>query len=172
SIDPNAVISTTGIDGYSRRTISSNDSPSSGVFMRMSLSRRSGGCWATASSAASPLFAKTAPKPSRAKTSQSSSHVTASSSTVRICGILRGIQTHLSKFRRQRLKLHRRQDHSKLGASLNFHAVDPAAVFENDLAGNCKTEAAAGLFGGPHRLKQMVLRFVADACARVDQTHF
>src|SRR5689334_17487527 len=122
--------------------------------MRMSLSRRSGGCRATSANAASPLFAKTAPKPSRAKTSQSSSHVTASSSTVRICGILRGIQTHLSKFRRHTPNLHRRQDHSKLSAFLNFHrTVDPAAMFENDLAGNCKTEAAAGLFGGPHRLE-------------------
>src|ERR1051326_8747120 len=59
--------------------ISKSESPSSRVFMRMSLSSKSGRWRATSTSASSPLFANVASKPSRVKTSHSNSHATANS---------------------------------------------------------------------------------------------
>src|SRR5262245_1813905 len=126
--------------------------------MRMSLSRMSGRCCATEASAASPLFAKVAPNPARVKTSQSSSHVTESSSTVRICGILRGICIHLVCF-------YYGQHHSKLSALHDFNRSNFASMFDDDLTRDGETQTAAGLLSGPHRLEQVIPGIVADARA-------
>src|ERR1700752_869411 len=123
-------------------------------------------------SADSPLFANAAPKPSRAKTSQRSSQVTASSSTVKICGILCGIQRHLNKLRCSRPGFDRRQQHPKLRARFNFIAANLSAMLENNLTCNRETQTAAGLLGSPHRLKQMCLCVVGNAGSRIDKSDF
>src|SRR5690242_4668671 len=152
--------------------ISKSESPSSRFFMRMSLSSKSGRWRATSTSASSPLFANVASKPSRVKTSHSNSHVTASSSTVRIWGILCDIETHLVELRNRKQRRGRRQHQPKLRAPLDVrHTLDLAAVLDDDLARNRQAQTATGLLRGPHRLEQMVLRVRRNADTRVAEPH-
>src|ERR1051325_9554170 len=146
--------------------ISSSDKPSSRVFIRMSLSNRSGLCRATSTSASSPLFANVASKPSRVKTSHSNSHVTASSSTVRIWGTLCDIETHLVELRNRKQRRGRRQYQAKLRAPIDVrHTLDLAAMLDDDLTRDRQTQTAAGLLRGPQRLEQMVFRVRRNANA-------
>src|ERR1043165_2121173 len=152
--------------------ISKSESPSSRVFMRMSLSSKSGRWRATSTSASSPLFANVASKPSRVKTSHSNSHVTASSSTVRICGTLRDIETHLIEPRHRIQRRHRRQHETKLRPARDVrNTLDLAAMLDNNLPRNREAEPAARRLRSPHRLEQMFLRFRRNAVAAVDKPH-
>src|SRR5689334_23493916 len=140
--------------------------------MRMSLSSKSGRCRATSTNASSPLFANVASKPSRVKTSHSNSHVTASSSTVSICGTLRDIETHLTEPRHRIQRRHRRQHETKLRALRDVrHTLDLAAMLHNNLTRDRESESTAGRLRRPHRLEQMILRFRRNADAAVDKPH-
>src|SRR5262245_48910987 len=120
----------------------------------MSLSRRSVGATAKCARASSPLCLKVATKPSCVNTSHNSSQVTASSSTTRIWGGLRGTGVHLlitgagERFRH-------RQGEREDGAGRTGDQFNMSVVFRDDVARDDQSQAAAGLFRREHRFKQM-----------------
>src|SRR6185369_11179297 len=102
-------------------------------------------------------FANVASKPSRVKTSHSNSHVTASSSTVRIWGTLCDIETHLVELRHRKQRRGRRQHQTKLRAPIDVrHTLDLATMLDNNLARDRQAQTAAGLLRGAHRFEQMI----------------
>src|SRR4029453_2841233 len=97
--------------------------------------------------AASPLCSKAVSKPSRLKTSQSRSQVTESSSTVRICGVLRGIYSYLSA----RFCLDSHFTHWKTDAKFrtlvdSIHAFDLPSMSTDDFFGNTHSKPHTHFF--------------------------
>src|ERR1051325_11415489 len=132
--------------------------------MRMSLTSTSGGSPASDESAASPLCAKRALKPSPANTSQSSSHVTGSSSTIMMRGDSCGIAHDL---RCQRFHADGQCEAERRARTSVADRLDLSAVCEGDLARDGEAEAAARLLRRPHRLEEMFEHIGRDARAVV-----
>src|SRR5258708_22128620 len=115
--------------------------------MRMSLTITSGGPAAIASSADSALCAKATANPSWLKTSQSSSHVTRSSSTTVIRAPLRAMR-----------HLRQRDPHAEPRATRRRRIdIDPAPLLGQNLTGDGETKAGSGRLGRPERLEEVVL---------------
>src|SRR5258708_2506304 len=161
SIEPNAVMSTTGMDGCSRRSRWRSARPSSPPFMRMSLTMTSGRTAAIASSADSPLCANATAKPSWLNTSQSSSQVTRSSSTT----VMRGRSRAMGD-------LHQGQAQAEPRAGGRGRVdVNGASLLRQDLAGDGEAEAAAVGLGRLQRLEQMRERVGRQAGTGVLHDH-
>src|SRR5258708_14687750 len=123
--------------------------------MRMSLAITSGGPAAIASSADSALCAKATANPSWLKTSQSSSHVTRSSSTTVIRARLRAMR-HL----RQRDP--QAEPRSTRRGRID---IDRAPLLGQNLTGDGETKAGSGRLGRPERLEEVGLRVGRQARA-------